>query len=97
MTNSCILIDYLNSAGWPGGSRRPANWTIQDYVSQWNEYATAISENLTRVESMRLFQGCAFEAPRAINKATEWNVQNAEADGMRANKAKTVSDHDVGC
>ncbi|KUJ14858.1 uncharacterized protein LY89DRAFT_720313 [Mollisia scopiformis] len=81
--------------GWPGGSRRPSNWTIQSYVTQWNQYATAISYNLTGEGAMRLFQGCAFEAPRHIGNRTFWNVQNAELDGMRSNMAKTVSDHEA--
>lgn len=81
--------------GWAGGSRRPANWTIQSYVTQWNQYATAISQNLTGVDAMRLFQGAAFEAPRHVGNKTYWNVQNAELDGMRSNKAKTISDHEV--
>jgi hypothetical protein len=82
-------------AGWPGGQRRPATWTIQSYVDQWNQYATAISQNLTGVDAMRLFQGAAFEAPRRVGVRTDWNVQNAELDGMRSNKARTVSDHEV--
>jgi hypothetical protein len=44
---------------------------------------------------MKLFQGCAFEAPRHVGNVTFWNVENAELDGMGPNKAKTVSDHDV--
>ncbi|KAI0474603.1 hypothetical protein F4859DRAFT_481356 [Xylaria cf. heliscus] len=80
--------------GWPGGQRRPANWTIQSYVTQWNQYATAISRNLTGTDAARLFQGCAFEAPRHLENRTRWNVQNAELDGMRPDKAKTVSDHE---
>ncbi|KAI3317185.1 glycoside hydrolase family 79 protein [Xylariaceae sp. AK1471] len=79
--------------GWPGGSRRSSNWTVQDYVTQWNQYATAISQNLTGVDAMRLFQGCAFEAPRNTSR-TAWNVQNAELDGMGPDKAKTIADHD---
>ena len=86
------MLSILNSLGWPGGSRRPANWTIQSYVNQWNQYATAISQNLTGVDAM---QGCAFEAPRSIGKVTDWNVHNAELDGMDTDKAKTVSDHEV--
>lgn len=89
-------LDTKLPVGWPGGSRRPANWTIQSYVNQWNQYATAISQNLTGVDSMQLFQGCAFEAPRSVGKTTDWNVHNAELDGMGPDKAKTVSDHDVG-
>lgn len=81
--------------GWAGGSRRPAYWTIQSYVTQWNQYATAISQNLTSVDAMPLFQGAAFEAPRRVGNRTYWNVQNANLDGMRSNKAKTVSDHEV--
>ncbi|KAI1740385.1 hypothetical protein F4680DRAFT_117700 [Xylaria scruposa] len=80
--------------GWPGGQRRPENWTIQSYVTQWNQYATAISQNLTGTDATRLFQGCAFEAPRHLENRTRWNVQNAELDGMRSNKAKTISDHE---
>jgi hypothetical protein len=81
--------------GWPGTERRLANWTLQDYVTQWNQYATAISQNLTSTDSMRLFQGCAFTAPRNIGTGTVWNVHNAELDGMSPNKAKTVADHEV--
>ncbi|RAK81712.1 glycosyl hydrolase family 79 C-terminal domain-containing protein [Aspergillus fijiensis CBS 313.89] len=79
---------------WARGQRRPANWTIQDYVDQWNEYASAISKNLTQHDADQLFQGCAFEAPRHVTAATDWNVANAEADGMRADKAKSVADHE---
>lgn len=81
--------------GWPGGERRPENWTLQSYVSQWNQYASAISQNLTGADATRLFQGCAFEAPRSIGNRTDWNVQNAELDGMHSDKAVTVSDHEV--
>ncbi|KAI0187813.1 hypothetical protein EV127DRAFT_368742 [Xylaria flabelliformis] len=80
--------------GWPGGQRRPENWTIQSYVTQWNQYATAISQNLTGTDAARLFQGCAFEAPRHLENRTRWNIQNAELDGMRSDKAKTISDHE---
>ncbi|KAI3335233.1 hypothetical protein F4824DRAFT_465188 [Ustulina deusta] len=80
--------------GWPGGSRRSENWTIQDYVMQWNEYATAISRNLTGEDAVQLFQGCAFEAPRHIQDSAQWNIENAELDGMHSAKAKTISDHD---
>lgn len=89
------IIDS-NDIAWPGGSRRPANWTLQDYVDQWNQYATAISQNLTGKDSMQLFQGCAFTAPRDVSENMKiWNVEHAETDGMRSNKAKTVADHDV--
>ena len=81
--------------GWPGGQRRPENWTVQSYVTQWNEYATAISQSLTGTDAARLFQGCAFEAPRHVDDRSDWNVQNAELDGMRSDKALTISDHDV--
>ncbi len=93
----CLIASSLAKypPGWPGTERRLANWTLQDYVTQWNQYATAISQNLTSMDSVRLFQGCAFEAPRDIVTRTSWNVQNAELDGMLRNKAKTVSDHEV--
>ncbi|KAI1752140.1 hypothetical protein F4782DRAFT_158599 [Xylaria castorea] len=80
--------------GWPGGQRRLENWTIQSYVTQWNQYATAISQNLTSTDTARLFQGCAFEAPRLLENRTRWNIQNAELDGMRSDKTKTISDHE---
>ena len=85
----------MTRSGWPGGSRRPANWTIQDYVTQWNQYATAISQNLTGESDAQLFQGCAFEAPRHLANRSDWNVENAVLDGMHKNKAKTIADHDV--
>ncbi|KAI1431874.1 hypothetical protein GGR50DRAFT_35531 [Xylaria sp. CBS 124048] len=80
--------------GWPGSSRRPATWTVQDYVAQWNQYATAISRNITGIYAMRVFQGCAFGAPRKIAE-TAWNVHTAEVHGMGPEKAKTASDHNV--
>ena len=89
-------LDSKHPTGWPGGSRRPANWTIQSYVDQWNQYVTVISQKLTGVDAIRLFQGCAFEAPRHLGNRTYWNVQNAELDGMGPDKAITVSDHEVG-
>ncbi|GKZ39607.1 hypothetical protein AbraIFM66950_000739, partial [Aspergillus brasiliensis] len=80
--------------GWGNGKHREGNWTVQRYVNQWNEFATAISRNLTGKDAARLFQGCAFEAPRHVNERTDWNVENAELDGMGPDKAKTVSDHE---
>lgn len=94
-------LDYYTKSlipaplGWAGGKRRPANWTIQDYVDEWNEYAKAISKNLTGSDSLQIFQGCAFEAPRHLDSSEDWNVANAEADGMRSNMAKAVADHEV--
>ncbi len=67
----------------------------RSYVTQWNQYAEAISQNLTGADAMKLFQGCAFEAPRHVGNRTYWNVENAILDGMGPEKAKTVSDHDV--
>ena len=64
-------------------------------MNQWNEFASAISRNLTGKDATRLFQGCAFEAPRHLDERTDWNVENAELDGMGPDKTKTVSDHEV--
>lgn len=64
-------------------------------MDQWNEYATAISRNLTGKDAAKLFQGCAFQAPRHLNDRTDWNVQNAELDGMGSDKTKAVADHEV--
>ncbi|OJJ46450.1 hypothetical protein ASPZODRAFT_2129467 [Penicilliopsis zonata CBS 506.65] len=72
---------------WPGTDMRSANWTLDDYVKQWNHYAANISLNLTGKDDLQLFQGCVFESPRN-------DVANAEADGMTTKRAKTVSDHD---
>ncbi|KAI0406616.1 hypothetical protein F4802DRAFT_606064 [Xylaria palmicola] len=80
--------------GWAGGKRRDADWTIDAYVEQWNQYATAISQNLTGKDAARLFQGCAFQAPRHLENRTRWNVENAVLDGMRSDKAKTIADHE---
>ncbi|KAJ5727063.1 hypothetical protein N7493_004883 [Penicillium malachiteum] len=66
----------------------------EDYVDQWNEYAIAISQNLTGKDSLAIFQGCVFEAPRNVWSSTAWNFENAEGDGMRSNKAKSVADHE---
>ncbi|KAI9659153.1 MAG: hypothetical protein M1821_002113 [Bathelium mastoideum] len=86
--------------GWPGSSRRPANWTLQDYVDQWLLYATAIGKDAigsSLDQSLEpLFQGCAFEAPRKLEVSSiVWNVANAIRDGMaRSHRLKTVSDHE---
>jgi hypothetical protein len=99
MMNAAMMRSHQFNAlqGWPGGQRRPANWTLQDYVDQWNYYAKVISQNLTGSDSLQIFQGCAFEAPRDVFDSTAWNVANAEADGMRSNMAKAVADHEVRC
>ncbi|KAJ5716751.1 hypothetical protein N7488_002397 [Penicillium malachiteum] len=67
---------------------------FEDYVDQWNEYATAISQNLTGRDTMSIFQGCEFEAPRNVWSSTACNIKNAEENGMRSNKAKSVADHE---
>ena len=86
--------------GFPGG-RRPANWTVQDYVNQWLQYADTISEEAIgptldpKVEP--LFQAGAFEAPRHLNNASYFTAQSVIEDGIaKTGKVKTVSDHDVG-
>ncbi|GKZ86188.1 hypothetical protein AnigIFM56816_001240 [Aspergillus niger] len=95
MGNSLYAFEIGNEVdGWGNGKHREGNWTVQRYVNQWNEFATAISRNLTGENAARLFQGCAFEAPRHINERTDWNVENAELDGMHPDKTKTVSDHE---
>ncbi|KAF3762129.1 family 79 glycoside hydrolase [Cryphonectria parasitica EP155] len=80
--------------GWPGGSRRPINWTINVYVAQWAQYAEAVLEAIGIDEP--LLQGCAFEAPRHLgyNETPFWNVENAVAFGMNKTLAVTVADHD---
>ncbi|KAH8801732.1 hypothetical protein F5884DRAFT_889825 [Xylogone sp. PMI_703] len=86
--------------GWPCGSRRPCNWTIESYVDQWLEFSSAIGKDVIGTSVDRriepLFQGCAFEAPRRIgDNETYWNVENAIKFGIASTgKAKTVSDHD---
>ncbi|KAI3400110.1 hypothetical protein diail_4340 [Diaporthe ilicicola] len=78
---------------WPGGSRRPANYTTQSYVDQWTEYAEAIGED----ELQPLFQGCAFTAPRDIDpgNTSVWNIESVLRLGMaRSGRLKTVADHD---
>ncbi|OJZ84289.1 glycoside hydrolase family 79 protein [Aspergillus luchuensis CBS 106.47] len=95
MGNSLYAFEIGNEVdSWGNGKHRDGNWTVQRYVNQWNEFATAISRNLTGKDATRLFQGCAFEAPRHLDERTDWNVENAELDGMGADKTKTVSDHE---
>lgn len=83
------------STGWPGGARRPANWTIDAYVAQWAQYAQAVQVAIGT--SKPFFQGCAFEAPRYLgsNETPFWNVENAEVFGMNKTLALSVADHDV--
>ena len=88
------------SPGWPGGSRRPANWTIQDYVNEWLAYSAAIDSNAmsapTNEREGPFYQGCAFEAPRNLSNGTAWNVANALTDGIASNgRLRTVADHEV--
>lgn len=94
VTLNSLLIAHSYS-GWPGTERRSANWTLDDYVLQWNHYAENITLNLTGQEAMQIVQGCAFEAPRDVFSNTSWDVANAEARGMDSNRARTVADHDV--
>ncbi|XRM45814.1 hypothetical protein ABZX51_008888 [Aspergillus tubingensis] len=95
MGNSLYAFEIGNEVdSWGNGKHRDGNWTVQRYMNQWNEFASAISRNLTGKDATRLFQGCAFEAPRHLDERTDWNVENAELDGMGPDKTKTVSDHE---
>ncbi|PQE27103.1 beta-glucuronidase protein [Rutstroemia sp. NJR-2017a WRK4] len=80
--------------GWPGGSRRPANWTVQAYVTQFLQYATAIDSS---VPNHSLYQAGAFEAPRALSNPnhTLWNAESILYDGIaRTGMVKTIAEHD---
>lgn len=87
--------------GWPGGSRRPANYTTKSYVDQWTEYADAIGKDALGADDAELqplFQGCAFTAPRNIDPGNNsvWNVESVLQLGMaESGRLKTVADHDV--
>ncbi|PIG83921.1 putative glycoside hydrolase family 79 protein [Aspergillus arachidicola] len=95
MGDSLYAFEIGNEVdGWGNDTHRPGDWTIQSYVDQWNEYASAISRNLTGKDAVKLFQGCAFQAPRHLDGRTDWNVQNAELDGMGPDKTKAVADHE---
>ncbi|KAK2615776.1 hypothetical protein N8I77_002504 [Diaporthe amygdali] len=86
--------------GWPGSSRRPANYTTQSYVDQWTEYADAIGKDALGEDDAKLqplFQGCAFTAPRNIQFGNNsiWSVESVLRLGMaRSGRLKTVADHD---
>ncbi|KAG8168393.1 hypothetical protein KVR01_001142 [Diaporthe batatas] len=85
---------------WPGGSRRPANYTTKSYVDQWTEFADAIGKDALGEDDAKLqplFQGCAFTAPRDIDPGNNsvWNVQSVLELGLaRSGRLKTVADHD---
>lgn len=85
--------------GW-AGSRRPANWTVQSYVTQWLQYANAIGKYALgsnvdeKIEP--LYQAGAFEAPRKLGNVSYWNAESALRDGIAKNgNVKTISEHDV--
>ncbi|KAI9684330.1 MAG: hypothetical protein M1820_010889 [Bogoriella megaspora] len=84
--------------GFPGG-RRPANWTVQDYATQWKQYAASVDEELQTSAGVQdfepLFQAGAFEAPRRLNNISYFTAQTAEEAGIASTgKVKTISDHD---
>ncbi|KAH8650916.1 hypothetical protein BGZ60DRAFT_508900 [Tricladium varicosporioides] len=80
--------------GWPGGSRRPANYTVQSYVDQWLMFAKAIG-NATNTQGQPLFQAAAFEAPRHLGDTSLWNAESILRDGIaKTGLVKTISDHD---
>src|ERR1700712_4234044 len=89
--------------GWAGTSRRPANWTFADYISQWTQYAEAVKADIQtqprHANSVPGFQGGAFLAPRAaslVNSSTTWSVANAVRLGMGDSvMLRTVADHEV--
>jgi hypothetical protein len=84
--------------GFPGGSRRPANYTVQDYVTQWLQYG-AVIENATGTQGEALFQAGAFEAPQNfLTSSTSWNAKTILQDGIaKTGLVKTISEHDVSC
>lgn len=80
--------------GFPGG-RRPASYTVQDYVTQWLQYAVTI-ENSTGTQGKTLFQAAAFEAPENyLTSNTSWNARTILQDGIaKTGLVKTISEHD---
>ncbi|KAL9090002.1 MAG: hypothetical protein Q9165_005531 [Trypethelium subeluteriae] len=72
---------------------------VDDYATQWKQYAAAIDEKLRPLsdgqEFEPLFQGGAFEAPRHLNNLSYFTVQTAEESGIASTgKVKTMADHD---
>lgn len=83
------------------GVYRPVNWTVQEYVNQWLQYADAInaevfdtSPNGNAVEP--LFQAGVLEPPTKVANASIFNADSMIDDGiLRNGEVKTISEHEV--
>ncbi|KAF4534706.1 Glycoside hydrolase family 79 [Lasiodiplodia theobromae] len=87
--------------GWASSSRRPDNWTIYDYISEWITYSEAVRDGIRaqpgHSSDTPYFQGCAYVAPRAqhLANSTTWNVANTIRLGMGDSPMlRSVADHD---
>ncbi|KAJ5960282.1 family 79 glycoside hydrolase [Penicillium vulpinum] len=78
---------------WQCTIDRPCDWTIDSYVSQWNDYANAVQAAIGNYEN--IFQGCVFTSLAGIsyNTTPSWSVEDAVNAGMNSTKSKTIADH----
>lgn len=89
----------LTCVGFPG-IRRNKDWTIQDYVHEWHDYAKAVSSALAKSApdlKQPLFQGCVFLAPEQVgDDLSYWNVESALKLGLaEGSMLQSVADHKV--
>lgn len=101
-TTAFPFTDLTAPTGWTGTSRRPDNWTIEDYIDEWIEYSEAVRDDIQAQDGYEdatpSFQGCAYTAPRAddLENSTTWNVANTVRLGLGdSDMLVSVADHDV--
>ncbi|VUC26096.1 unnamed protein product [Clonostachys rosea] len=74
---------------------RSEGYSLQDYVQEWNEYASNASQHVLKdnpygLEKQRFFQGLLI----AGTKDVEWNIDDAMQDGLDTNGfLKSISYH----
>ncbi|KAJ5825366.1 hypothetical protein N7474_002504 [Penicillium riverlandense] len=92
--DNLVAFEIGNEPDLYPGAVRPLNYTVANYVDEWNYFADAISEKVLRgnsygLESEKLFQALTFAS--TMNNFTTYN---AFKDGIASHgHVKTVSLH----
>lgn len=77
------------------------NWTVQEYVNQWLQYADGINAEVFDTNSNGstvepLFQAGVLEPPTKVANDSIFNADSMIDDGiLRHGQVKTISEHEV--
>ncbi|KAJ5612264.1 hypothetical protein N7510_005458 [Penicillium lagena] len=89
-----VAFEIGNEPDLYAGAVRPLNYTVADYVEEWNHFADAISEKVLRGNSYGLDSEKLFQALTFVSTMNNFTTYNAFKDGIDSHgHVKTVSLH----